>query len=98
MDKGKILIAGNPLKLVEKQIGKEVIELRINRDKETELLNNLRDFDFSHERVGDTLCLFSQDGQDLLKFLISNDYSHLLHRPATLEDLFLKLTGRGLKE
>ncbi len=98
MDKGKILIEGNPLKLVEKQIGKEVIELRIDRDKEAELLKNLNDFDFAHERVGDTLYLFSRDGQDLVKFLISHDYSHLLHRPSTLEDLFLKLTGRGLKE
>lgn len=98
MDKGKLLIEGNPIKLVEERIGKEVIELRIGNSTEKELIEKLDGFDFMHERVGDTLYFFSRDGKDLLQFLISNNYSHLLHRPATLEDLFLKLTGRGLKE
>lgn len=98
MDKGKILIAGNPIKLVEKKIGNEVIEIRIESSLEKELIEKLDGFDFMHERVGDTLYIFSRDGKDLLQFLVSNNYSYLLHRPATLEDLFLRLTGRGLKE
>lgn len=98
MDEGKILIEGNPMKLVEKQIGKEVIELQIDMSLESELIKELSRFDFTHERVGDTLYIFTKDGRNLLQFLISNNYSRLLHRPATLEDLFLKLTGRELKE
>lgn len=98
MDKGKILMEGNPMKLVKEQIGKEVIELRIDGKTENELIDKLNGFDFTYERVGDTLYIFLQDGRDILQFLISNNYSSMLHRPATLEDLFLKLTGRGLKE
>jgi len=98
MDKGKILIEGDPIALVEEQIGKEVIELRVDNTMESELLKKLNRFDFTHERVGDTLYMFSGDGRDLLQFLVSNDYPLVLHRSATLEDLFLKLTGRGLRE
>ncbi len=98
MDKGKILIEGNPVTLVEKQIGKEVVELRVDNAQEKELLEKLNLFEFTHEKVGDTLYMFSRDGRELLQFLVSNNYPLLLHRPATLEDLFLKLTGRGLRE
>lgn len=98
MDKGKILLEGNPIELVREQIGKEVIELRINNEKEKELLEKLGRFEFTHDRAGDTLYLFSGDGRELLQFLVSNNYELVLHRPASLEDLFLKLTGRGLNE
>ena len=98
MDKGKILIEGNPVTLVEEKIGKEVIELRVDNAMENELLEKLNRFEFTHERVGDTLYMFSRDGREMLQFLVSNDYPLVLHRPATLEDLFLKLTGRGLRE
>ncbi len=85
------------LNKVEK-IGKEVIEMRVDNAQENELLEKLNRFEFTHERVGDTLYLFSRDGRELLQYLVSNDYPLVLHRPATLEDLFLKLTGRGLRE
>ncbi len=98
MDKGKILVEGNPIALVDEKIGKEVIELRIDGETESELLDKLNRFEFTHERVGDTLYLFSRDCKDLLQYLVSNDYPIVLHRPATLEDLFLKLTGRELRE
>ena len=98
MDKGKILVEGNPKSLVDEKIGKEVIELRVDGETESELLDKLNRFEFTHERVGDTLYLFSSDCRELLQYLVSNDYPLVLHRPATLEDLFLKLTGRELRE
>jgi len=52
-----------------------------------------------HLTVGDNLFLFPREsGQELLRALqtLPVPFSHLLLRPATLEDVFLKLTGRGL--
>ncbi|NHM26853.1 ABC transporter ATP-binding protein [Desulfofundulus sp. TPOSR] len=53
-----------------------------------------------HLAVGDSLFLFPRDnGQAVLQALqdMPVRFSHLLLRPATLEDVFLKLTGRGLR-
>ncbi len=98
MDRGKILVSGPPQKLVEEMVGKEVIELRVNGIRESQVLAQLSNYKFSHERAGDTLYLYCDDGRDILSSLINLKHQHLLHRPATLEDLFLKLTGRGLIE
>ncbi|WP_341466929.1 ABC transporter ATP-binding protein [Desulfofundulus salinus] len=68
----------------------DTIKMVVGRTKQL-----LRD----HLAVGDNLFLFPRDnGQALLKVLQSMPvrFSHLLLRPATLEDVFLKLTGRGL--
>lgn len=98
MDRGKILVSGHPQKLVEDMVGKEVIELRIDGIKEAEILARLAEYRFSYEKAGDTLYIYCEDGKDILSSLINLKHQHLLHRPATLEDLFLKLTGRGLIE
>jgi lipooligosaccharide transport system ATP-binding protein len=48
------------------------------------------------ERVGDTVYCYGDDIEPLLKTL-PRDPSYL-HRPANLEDVFLKLTGRDLRD
>jgi lipooligosaccharide transport system ATP-binding protein len=48
--------------------------------------------------VGDTLYFYCRDGQGLMKKLVELDLHNYLTRPATLEDVFLKLTGRSLIE
>jgi lipooligosaccharide transport system ATP-binding protein len=59
----------------------------------------VRERRWEHEDLGNRLIIYSQDGEDLYR-LISRDYCregcHL--RMASLEDVFLKLTGRGLRE
>ena len=47
------------------------------------------------ERVGDTVFCYGEEVEPLLKTLWG-DLSYL-HRPASLEDVFLKLTGRDLR-
>ncbi len=53
----------------------------------------------SHQVLGDTLYLYTEKGTELLSLIKSteHDFSHQHLRPATLEDVFLKLTGRGLQ-
>ncbi|MBI4378123.1 MAG: ATP-binding cassette domain-containing protein [Nitrospinae bacterium] len=98
MDRGKILLEGEPRKLVADEIGTEVIEIRLEDENHEMILEQLRKFRFVHEIAGDTLYLFPNNGNELLHSILDIRHTYLLHRPATMEDLFLKLTGRELRE
>jgi len=98
MYQGKILKAGTPSRLVEEEIGREVVEVRMPPEDDARILAELGAFPFAHERVGDTLYLYGRDGHPLMRKLLELDLPNTLNRPATLEDVFLKLTGRSLHE
>jgi lipooligosaccharide transport system ATP-binding protein len=98
MHKGKILKEGVPTALVAEEIGREVVEIRIPKEDDDRVIRQLSSFSCGHERVGDTLYFYCRDGQDLMRKLIELDLHNYLTRPATLEDVFLKLTGRSLIE
>jgi lipooligosaccharide transport system ATP-binding protein len=53
----------------------------------------------SRQVLGDTLFLYTENGPELLSRIksMAYEFSHQHLRPATLEDVFLKLTGRGLQ-
>ena len=98
MHQGKILKEGVPTKLVAEQIGREVVEVRVPKEEDERIVGQLAEFSSGHERVGDTLYFYCRDGQGLMKKLVELDLHNYLTRPATLEDVFLKLTGRSLIE
>jgi lipooligosaccharide transport system ATP-binding protein len=98
MHQGKILREGPPAALVADEIGKEVIEIRIGREEDASLIARLTDIACGHERAGDTLFFYCRDGRELMKKVIELNLPNVLNRPATLEDVFLKLTGRSLAE
>ena len=98
MHQGRILKEGVPQKLIEEEIGREVIEIRIAREEDEKLIGRLAPFACGHERVGDTLYFYCRDGHDVMRKLVELDLPNTWTRPATLEDVFLKLTGRGLVE
>ncbi len=98
MHRGKILKEGVPTNLVTEEIGREVVEIRIAKEEDEKIIGRLSSLACGHERVGDTLYFYCRDGQDVMKRLIELDLPNYLTRPATLEDVFLKLTGRGLIE
>jgi lipooligosaccharide transport system ATP-binding protein len=98
MDEGKILMQGSPRKLVQDEIGREVVEIRIAKEEDERLLGLVSGSVCGHERAGDTLYFYCRDGRDLMKKMIGLDLPNVLNRPATLEDVFLKLTGRSLIE
>ena len=50
------------------------------------------------EVAGETAFCYAMDAQPLLADLALRDGVHYLHRPANLEDLFIKLTGRELRD
>ncbi|HMA54545.1 MAG TPA: ATP-binding cassette domain-containing protein [Acidobacteriota bacterium] len=98
MHQGRILKEGIPGRLVEEEIGREVVEVRTPPEDDARIIGHLSGFGCAHERVGDTLYFYCRDGHGLMKKLLELDLSSTLNRPATLEDVFLKLTGRSLHE
>jgi lipooligosaccharide transport system ATP-binding protein len=98
MHQGKILKEGIPSRLVADEIGREVVEVRVPKEEDERIVRQLAEFSCGHERVGDTLYFYCRDGQGLMRKLVELDLHNYLTRPATLEDVFLKLTGRSLIE
>ena len=98
MHQGRILKEGVPGRLVEEEIGREVVEVRTPPEDDARIIAHISGFGCAHERVGDTLYFYCRDGHGLMKKLLELDLSNTLNRPATLEDVFLKLTGRSLHE
>lgn len=98
IDQGRILQNGSPLNLIQKEVGNEIIEIRIEPHHDSEILASLNPESYKYERIGDTLYLYCEDGRSILKKLTAFPHQKIIHRPATLEDLFLKLTGRELSE
>lgn len=98
MFEGKILKEGIPSRLVSEEIGREVIEIRTPKEDDERITNALAGLYREHERVGDTLYLYTRDGHETMKKVVELGVPNYLNRPASLEDVFLKLTGRGLIE
>ena len=98
MHQGRILKEGIPGRLVEDEIGREVVEVRTPAEDDARILASLAGLDCAHERVGDTLYFYCREGHGLMRKLLELDLPNTLNRPATLEDVFLKLTGRSLHE
>ncbi|MBI4333574.1 MAG: ABC transporter ATP-binding protein [Chloroflexi bacterium] len=97
MHQGKILAEGSPPELIARHAGKEVVELRVRVEQKERVLAQLKSRALNIEEMGDTIYLFGQDGGSLLQGL-QLDTEKLMFRQATLEDVFLKLTGRALHE
>jgi len=97
LDKGSILKEGIPQELVKNEVGDEVVEVR-NHQGVKDVLRKLQGLEFNSEVVGDTLYLYCHESKDILTRLATSETLSVLLRLATLEDVFLKLTGRGLNE
>jgi lipooligosaccharide transport system ATP-binding protein len=95
MDNGKILVEGSPEDLVKKYVGNEIVEV----EKTEEVLSCLSQKKISFEVIGESIQIATESAREVARVLFENCTPHkVLTRPATLEDVFLKLTGRKLKE
>jgi lipooligosaccharide transport system ATP-binding protein len=100
MDHGRIVRAGAPAALVAEEVGREVLELRVAPSDADGLVARLNGAVRAHQRHGDLLVLYTDDAEALHDAArASGTAMHLqAARPATLEDVFLRLTGRSLRE
>jgi lipooligosaccharide transport system ATP-binding protein len=99
LHQGKIIAEGPPEELVSRHAGYEVIELQLREgDRETALSRLRGRQGVSVEAVEDMLYVYvhREDGLDLNSLKLNAE--RVVYRRANLEDVFLKLTGRGLME
>jgi lipooligosaccharide transport system ATP-binding protein len=100
MDKGEIMAEGSPTELIKKYSTKEVLEVRFGSDRNSQMVELLQSFADRLEELPDRLLLYTESGEDLLaKIVAANIHPNTsLVRRSSLEDVFLRLTGRSLIE
>jgi lipooligosaccharide transport system ATP-binding protein len=98
MDNGRIVAHGSPRQLIEKHSTREVLELRFPADDHARYAEKVADLAARVEVLPDRLLLYTDDGDDGAALVHARGLSPLsvLVRRATLEDVFLHLTGRSL--
>jgi len=97
LDQGRILDRGTPRELISRHVEPEVVAVRgLGNDADTQVLCDGLDVRF--EQVGDTWFCYMQDARPLVSRCAQQAGLTYIHRPASLEDVFLKLTGRDLRE
>ena len=99
MDHGSILAHGAPDALVRRYVGNEVIEIRVRHAEKAGLMETL---------ISSVAGVRVEDRADSVLIYADNGHSHVdgldldrfpvTRRPGNLEDVFLTLTGRGLRE
>ncbi len=97
VDHGKIIEEGTPPELIKKHVGEEVLEV----DYDEKLVPILKEAfpDARIERLGDRMQIFTDQPHGVFEgFLKEHKLQNVSIRNANLEDVFLKLTGRGLRE
>ena len=97
LDHGKKIAEGKPRDLIAQHLEPDVVEvygagaLALQDAPLAKLAARV-------EISGETLFFYTQDAKPLLEALQAYPQLRTLHRPANLEDLFLKLTGRQIRE
>ncbi len=96
MDHGKILVQGRPDRLIREYAGKDVVEVF---NAPGELMELVRTHPLMHDVVGNRLIIYGQERENIFE-LIGQKFclERCIQRMATLEDVFLRLTGRELRE
>jgi lipooligosaccharide transport system ATP-binding protein len=97
MDRGRLICTGSPQELIASQIEPQVVEVFGDgaadwaREYGERLCQRC-------ERTGETVFCYTRDGEPILQTLEGREDLRYLHRRANLEDVFLKLTGRDLRD
>ena len=97
MHQGRILSLGAPQELISRYVGREVWEIEVNSAEKAETVRELESRGLDFEDVGDRIHVFHIEADELSRGLVSFP-ERLRQRPATLEDVFFRLTGRSLAE
>ncbi|HEY2213444.1 MAG TPA: ABC transporter ATP-binding protein [Acidimicrobiales bacterium] len=98
MDKGRFAAEGSPRQLIEQHSTKEVVELRFLPGQHEEMAPLVADLAERHEVLPDRILLYTDDGDAALDEVNGKGLKpqSALVRRSTLEDVFLRLTGRTL--
>jgi len=97
MDRGRIIAQGPPRELVQTHIEPQVVEVHGDGSAEWGEREAPR-LAARVERVGESVFCYARDAGPIVADLERRGALAYLHRPANLEDVFLKLTGRDLRD
>jgi len=96
LDHGRVLDEDSPTALIRRHVEAEVLEIRGSDRLVQAAVEGLGDCRV--EALGDTYFCYTRDARALVSRLEQRPELTFLHRPANLEDVFLKLTGRELRD
>lgn len=100
MDRGKIMAEGSPADLIKRYSSKEVLELRFGSENNQTVADKLQNKCDRIEILPDRILMYAEDAEHVLEEIM-RDGMHprtSLVRRSSLEDVFLRLTGRSLIE
>jgi lipooligosaccharide transport system ATP-binding protein len=96
MDQGRILDFGRPAELIRRHVEPDVIELQ--GEVSDGMFATLSSMSLRTERHGTAVYVYTGAPAPILEFLEQAHELTVIHRRAGLEDVFLQLTGRDLRE
>jgi lipooligosaccharide transport system ATP-binding protein len=98
MDKGLIVAEGSPLELIRTHSTREVAELRFGLGEHEQIAPKIEDLAERLEVLPDRILLYAADGEAAIAAVHERGFDPLvtLVRRSSLEDVFLRLTGRTL--
>ena len=98
VDKGKIMAEGSPAKLIREHSTREVLELRFGSERNTTVAAELQGIGDRLEPLPDRVLIYTHDGEAALEQVTARGLHPItsLVRRSSLEDVFLRLTGRSL--
>ena len=95
MDYGKILVQGKPDELVREYIGTDIVEA----ENDPKVIACLERKASSYDVLGGRVQVYTNNPQEITYALLKEcELGQITARSATLEDVFLKLTGKKLRE
>jgi lipooligosaccharide transport system ATP-binding protein len=100
VDKGRIMAEGTPAALIREHSSREVLEVRFGSERNAQVAAELAGIGERLEVLPDRVLIYARDGEQALVALTERGLSPLtsLVRRSSLEDVFLRLTGRSLIE
>jgi len=97
LDHGRMIAEDTPHELIKHNIEPQVVEV-FGDEVETWAQNYAAQFSQRFEVSGETAFCYVSDAQPLVAHLQGHAELRYLHRPANLEDVFIKLTGREMRD
>jgi len=98
VDKGRIMAEGSPAQLIREHSTREVVELRFGSERNATIGSQLEGIGERLEVLPDRVLMYAHDGESALEQVSARGLRPLtsLVRRSSLEDVFLRLTGRSL--
>jgi len=98
MDKGKIMAEGSPAELIKKYSSKEVLEVRFGSENNASVAKKIEGIGERLEILPDRILVYAENGEKALEKIVKKGLHPVtsLVRRSSLEDVFLRLTGRTL--